>query len=287
MNESPIQNVADTAFMVAAWRARETERPDALFQDPLASRLAGERGRNIIARLPKGAFVGGWSVIIRTCIIDDLIRAAIAEGVDAVVNLGAGLDTRPYRMDLPPTLRWVEVDFPKVIELKEQTLADEKPRCRLERVRADLGANDERERVLSNISATSSKILILTEGVIPYLSPDEVRLLARELRSRSSYFQWITDYFSPETYRYRKRKGMTQFMKSAPFRFEPEDFFGFFRDCGWNSKTIKYLPEEAVRLHRPLPLPWYLRLRLMLVKLILPREKLKKLGRFMGYVVLE
>src|SRR5262245_42499988 len=122
MSDSPIQNVADTAFMVAAWRALETERADALFRDSLAARLAGERGRRIIENLPRGTFLGGWSVVIRTCIIDEFIRAAVAGGADTVLNLGAGLDTRPYRMDLPSTLRWVEVDFPHVIELKESTL---------------------------------------------------------------------------------------------------------------------------------------------------------------------
>jgi len=87
--------------MVAAWRARESERPDALFREPLAARLAGEHGRRIIEHLPRRTFVGGWSAVIRTCIIDDLIRSSVAEGTDTVLNLGAGLDTRPYRMDLP------------------------------------------------------------------------------------------------------------------------------------------------------------------------------------------
>jgi methyltransferase (TIGR00027 family) len=287
MSESPIQNVSDTAFMVAAWRARETERVDALFRDPLAARLAGDHGRRIIENLPRGTFLGGWSVVIRTCIIDEFIRAAVAEGADTILNLGAGLDTRPYRMDLPAKLRWVEVDFPRVIELKETILADETPRCRLERMKLDLSASEERERVLSEIAATSRNVLVLTEGVIPYLDPGEVAALARALRSHASFRQWITDYFSPESYRYRKRKGMTQVMKSAPFRFEPEDFFGFFRDLGWKPRTIRYIPEEAGRLKRPIPLPWFIRLRLQLLKLILPAARLQAMKRFMGYVILE
>src|SRR5262249_52296461 len=106
-----IENVADTAFWVATYRANEGERPDALFRDPLPGRLVEGRGRAIAASVP-GAAVTSWSVVVRTCIIDDFIRAAIADGCDAVLNLGAGLDTRPYRMDLPPSLRWIEVDFP-------------------------------------------------------------------------------------------------------------------------------------------------------------------------------
>jgi methyltransferase (TIGR00027 family) len=273
--------------MVAAWRARETERADALFRDPLAARLAGDHGRRIIERLPRRTFLGGWSVVIRTCIIDEFIRTAVAEGADTILNLGAGMDTRPYRMELPATLRWVEVDFPHIIELKETTLAGETPRCRLERVKLDLSARDERERVLSEIAATSQSVLVLTEGVIPYLEPDKVAALARALRSHAPFRQWITDYFSPESYRYRRRMGINRIMKSAPFRFEPEDFFGFFRDLGWKSRSIRYIPEEADRLNRPIPLPWFLRLRLKLVRLILPTARLQAMKRFIGYVLLE
>jgi hypothetical protein len=95
-----IEHVSDTAFWVARHRANESARPDALFHDPLAARLAGERGAEIARTLPN-AHMTGWAVVMRTLIIDELILSAIAQGVDTVVNLGAGLDTRPYRMALP------------------------------------------------------------------------------------------------------------------------------------------------------------------------------------------
>ena len=113
-----IQNVSDTAFMVAGFRALETERAEPLFRDPLAAKLAGDHGRAILATVPQ-SFVGGWSVVIRTVIIDGFIQRAVKDGVDTILNLGAGLDTRPYRMELPRSLRWIEVDFPDVIALKE------------------------------------------------------------------------------------------------------------------------------------------------------------------------
>ena len=72
-----------------------------------------------------GSRYTGWSVVIRTHIIDSYIRELIQEGVDTIVNLGAGLDTRPYRLDLPPSLHWIEVDFPHMIQLKEDRLANE------------------------------------------------------------------------------------------------------------------------------------------------------------------
>jgi O-methyltransferase involved in polyketide biosynthesis len=42
-----IRNISDTALWVAVYRARETDRPDAVFRDPFARRLAGERGEQI------------------------------------------------------------------------------------------------------------------------------------------------------------------------------------------------------------------------------------------------
>jgi len=89
-----IQNVSDTAFMVAAFRALENERSKPLFRDPLAAKLVGEHGKKILAAVPRH-FVGAWSVVIRTVIIDDYIRQAIAAGVDTILNLSAGLDTGP------------------------------------------------------------------------------------------------------------------------------------------------------------------------------------------------
>lgn len=75
MTEPLIKNVSDTAFWIAHHRALETERTDALFRDPLAARLAGQRGRKIAAAMPNSLIIG-WSVVIRTCIIDDFIPCA-------------------------------------------------------------------------------------------------------------------------------------------------------------------------------------------------------------------
>jgi len=133
MTDLPIRKVSDTAFWVAHYRGLEGERSDALFHDPLAALLAGERGRQIAQAMPLGAFTS-WVVVLRTCIIDDFIRRAIAEGVDTILNLGAGLDTRPYRMDLPGSLTWIEVDTAGIIAFKEEQLRTEVPRCRLSRL---------------------------------------------------------------------------------------------------------------------------------------------------------
>src|SRR5437870_5092142 len=119
MVEPLIRDISDTARWVAVYRARETERSDALFKDPFARALAGERGEHIARALPY-ADKTSWSFIARTVLFDRIVDNAVAGGVDLVVNLAAGLDTRPYRMSLPSSLRWVEADLPEILDYKEE-----------------------------------------------------------------------------------------------------------------------------------------------------------------------
>jgi O-methyltransferase involved in polyketide biosynthesis len=78
-----IRHDTETALLTAGWRAIESDRPDALFHDPLAAGLAGERGLRIAGTKPDGA----WVVAIRPVVIDGCLRTAISSGVDTVVNL--------------------------------------------------------------------------------------------------------------------------------------------------------------------------------------------------------
>ena len=55
-----------------------------------------------------------------------------------VINLAAGLDSRPYRIQLHTSLRWIEIDLPAMLNYKQEVLADERPLCALERVPLDL-----------------------------------------------------------------------------------------------------------------------------------------------------
>jgi hypothetical protein len=148
MTEKPVQHVSDTAHWIAHYRALESARKDALFKDPLAAVLAQARGGEISGRLGFSKAMG-WSVAIRTFVIDQFILNAVADGVDTVVNLGAGLDTRPYRLNVPAQLKWIEADFPQIIEFKEGHLKNEKPRCDLRRVRLDLSIFIRNQRVFS------------------------------------------------------------------------------------------------------------------------------------------
>jgi len=258
MPETIIRDVSDTALWVAAYRERETARPDALFRDPLAGRLVGNKGRDIAETMGRGNFIA-WMIVVRTRIIDAFIGELVADGVDGVLNLGAGLDTRPYRLDfLPPALLWLEVDYPNIIDLKEDRLRGERPRCRLERVSLDLADRSSRNKLFADVSSRCQKVLVLTEGVIPYLKNEQVASLADDLHAHDNFRFWIADYFAPALLRLVRWGGLARRrMKNAPFQFSPGDPFSFFNKHGWKERETRYLVPESKKLGRPAPLPWW------------------------------
>jgi methyltransferase (TIGR00027 family) len=286
MADTLIENVSDTAFWIAHYRAVESARPDALFHDPFAGLLAGEQGKKIAQTMPM-SFMTQWVVAIRTCIIDDYIRLAISEGVDTIVNLGAGLDTRPYRMDLPHTLQWIEVDYPRMIEFKSSRLSAENPRCKLERLAVDLADLTARRRLFANIDARSKKLLALTEGVVPYLSVEEAGTLADDLRGMQHLAYWIVDYISPEALKFRARGKLAQKTKNAPFKFKPADWAGFFREHGWRAKEIRYMSQEGERLKRPAQVPLFLKALILFRMLLASKRRREEFKKMAGYALME
>jgi methyltransferase (TIGR00027 family) len=281
-----IENVSDTAFWIAYYRGVETRRADALFKDPLADELAGEQGKRIAETMP-GGFLTEWVVAIRTRVIDEFIQEAIAEGIDCVLNLGAGLDTRPYRMDLPKAFLWVEADHPRMIEFKENRLKGEKPRCDLERVSVDLTNSVERQKFFAGIDARGRKVLVLTEGLVVYLSVEEAGSLADDLKAMRSVRYWVVDYLSAEAMKFREKSEISRRTKNAPFRFNPANWFGFFLEHGWQVKEMRYFSEEGKRLKRRPRIPLPMLAAVIVRRMFSSRERRENLKKMAGYAMLE
>ena len=248
-SEPLIRNVSDTARWVAVYRARETERPDAIFRDPFAGRLAGERGEQIARMKPLGGD-NAWSIITRTYLIDKFIEAELQRGADMVINLAAGLDSRPYRMHLPASLRWVEVDLPEILDYKEQVLRNEKPSCMLEHIRLDLSDVPGRRAVFANLAQSAKRALIITEGLVIYLTPEAVGDLAADLAAHPTFHSWIMDIASPGLLRMLKKRMAAQLTQAAPFKFAPEEGPRFFERYGWKPVEVQSLLKNAAQLKR-------------------------------------
>lgn len=248
-----IRNISDTALWVAIYRARESERPDAHFRDPFARRLAGARGEEI-ARSMKFGERHSWSFVTRTVLYDRFIEQELARGADMVINLAAGLDARPYRMDLPATLRWVEVDLPGILDYKEEILRSEKPRCELERVRVDLSDAAARQSLFARLGGEAKRALVVTEGLIVYLTAEEVGGLARDLAAVPTFENWIIDLASPGLLKMMRKEMKQNLPAGTELRFAPEQGPEFFLPHGWHPADVRTLLKTASHLHR-LPFP--------------------------------
>jgi len=269
MSEPLISNISDTARWVAVYRAWESARPDALFSDPYADLLAGERGRSIAALMPRSAG-NGWPLIARTKLVDDRVQAAIASGCRCVVNLAAGLDTRPYRLELPPTLEWIEADLPAMIDEKERLLGNAQPHCRLRRVKIDLKNSPERIAMLQEVGGSAAPVLVITEGLLVYLDDAEVRSLAADLLAQAFIGAWVIDLASPAIL-HMMQKQMGAQLANAPMKFAPPNGVAYFEAMGWKVRDMRSILSAAAEYKR---LPWFMRLLAML-----PAPNPRKLGK--------
>jgi methyltransferase (TIGR00027 family) len=248
-----ITHVSDTARWTALYRANETARADALFKDPLAERLAGEQGRAIVAKTPMTSR-NGWWLIARTKIIDDAIAEAIANGCDRVLNLAAGLDTRPYRLNLPADFPWIEADLPDLLAEKTQLLSDQAPRCQLTRMAVDLADPTARAAFFDKALDGASKALVLTEGLLMYLEDSDVTALSDAI-NRPEVTWWMLDFGGPGLKKMMNKK-MSGILQNAPFIFAPDNGLAYFENLGWRVLESESLMVAANRFRR---LPMFMR----------------------------
>jgi methyltransferase (TIGR00027 family) len=245
-----LEHVSETAAWTAALRASESARPDALFRDRFAERLAGARGRFIaerVARLDRGA--NGWAMVVRTRLVDELVLTSAAEGCDCVVNLAAGLDARPYRLNLPPELLWIEADLPDIVAHKENALSRERPACRLRRETIDL--NDQRAcaELFTKVAALARNVVVLSEGVLIYLDEGRVRALSGLLSDSPVVRRWVTDLASPGVVSMMQRT-LGAVLAQAPPLFAPPDGIAYFERLGWVPREVIELFSQGIRLAR-------------------------------------
>lgn len=284
-DHSEIRNVSDTAHWVAVYRAWETERRNPIFRDRFARRLAGPRGEAIVKAMPRGR-AWAWPMIVRTAVMDELIlRAVNRDGVRTVVNLAAGLDARPWRLDLPLKLTWLDVDLPDIQQYKRETLAGEQPQCQLEWVPADLADAGARRAVLKRVGAIPGSALVITEGLLIYLERDQVMGLATDLAATANIRWWLLDIASPGLLKMMGRTWGKHVTQSAPFRFAPEEDTAFFEPAGWKELEYRSMFDESIRLKRTMRFArfWSLVGRVMTVFNPRKREEFK---RFSGIVLM-
>jgi methyltransferase (TIGR00027 family) len=281
---NPISSVSDTARWVAMYRAMESERPDAVFHDPFARRLAGPAGEAILASMPQSRR-WAWPMIVRTAVMDEIImRLVTQERVDTVLNLAAGLDARPYRLDLPAQLRWIDVDLEGILSYKEAALAGERPRCPVEFVRTDLTDPAARRSLFQRVGAQATRGLVIAEGLLVYLKPEDVTSLAKDLSAQPAFRWWLIDLGSPALQQFLSRTWGNQLRAgNAPMLFFPADGTAFFAPAGWGEAEYHAILDEALRLKRAPRMSWVWRL----LGLLASKKRRAEFKRFSGIVLLQ
>ncbi|WP_330181768.1 class I SAM-dependent methyltransferase [Nocardia sp. NBC_01503] len=178
------ESVGATAIGVAAMRAYETDRADALFHDPYAAKLveavgsenwtAMLRGTREDPREQGGSFIQGvmgYFLIARTLYFDKYFADAIEVGVRQFVILASGLDARAYRMQWPSGSVVFELDQPRVLDFKAKALAADTPAVDRRELPIDL-RQDWPKALLDKGFDPTRPTAWLAEGLLRYLPGD-------------------------------------------------------------------------------------------------------------------
>lgn len=244
--------VATTSLYTAMLRARESARPDRLFSDPFADALAGPRGNEVLAWMEARApgVSEGQAVPIRTKFYDDTLEWILAQsGIDQLVFLAAGLDTRAFRLPLPSELTLFELDRSEVLDLKAKTLGQRNavPRCRRVPIPADL-TRDWPKALQDGGFDRQRPAIWFVEGLLYYLSDTQVHHLLYTLSQWAVPGSWLlADIVGQSFLTSPHMAGFLSMMAAngSPWQFGTDDPEGLMTAHGWQPNVTQYGADGA------------------------------------------
>ena len=251
---SPLQA---TARWTAAVRAGERERPDRLVDDPWAADLAGPEGMAWLAGRPEGSVL---PIVIRTRYFDDWLREVAIEGpLRQVVLLGAGLDTRAWRLPWPEGAVVYELDRADVLDVKARTLSSTgaDPACDRRPVAADL-ASDWRAALCDAGFDAAERSAWLVEGVLFYLPVSvthSVLEIVSSLAAPGSRLGFDVVNAAVLVSPYTKAWIDMQAAAGAPWIGSLDDPGAVLADLGWSASLVQPGEPEANHGRWTLPVP--------------------------------
>jgi methyltransferase (TIGR00027 family) len=192
MGNSPIQPLPLTAFYCCALRAADAASASPVCGDNLAARFLDDE---TLAQLqPALSFSKpAASNVARHRIIDDIIRGALERNNDLrIIILGAGLDTRAFRM---PGGRWWEFDDAALFALKETRLPAHTAPNPLTRTAIDFSRAELRDYLAP--LAGDEEALVVLEGVSMYLPTGVLAKTAAAVRASVPRASIVCDLMSP------------------------------------------------------------------------------------------
>jgi methyltransferase (TIGR00027 family) len=223
----------------------ESARSDALFRDPFAAELAGADIIGRFTAMPADVRDRFASyTVVRTRIFDDWFTSA--RGCRQVVLLGAGFDTRAWRLEwLPDTTLW-ELDQPDVLQAKAQVMDNVQVAagCRRRTLATDLTVDDWPARLRADGFDPRRPTGWLAEGLLPYLLPEVAYAVLRHVSAHSAAgSQCAMDLVSAEFMTARNSyltstPATATTSGGAPFRFGVNDPHALLAQHGWRVDAV-------------------------------------------------
>ncbi|OBH35989.1 SAM-dependent methyltransferase [Mycobacterium intracellulare] len=281
------QSVGATALGVAAARAAETESENPLINDPFARMFVDAAGEGMWSLYADPALLANADIepelrarlqlmvdfmATRTAFFDEFFLGAADAGVRQVVILAAGLDARSWRLPWPDGTVVYELDQPKVLEFKSNTLRDHgaEPTARLVNVPIDL--RQDWPKALRDAGFDASRPAVWSaEGLVRYLPAQAQDLLFERIDSLSAEGSWLASnvpesgFTDPDRVQ-RQREDMRRMRAAAaelvnaeitdfddlwyPEERTPVD--GWLRGRGWDVTTATFA-ELMARYDRRIP----------------------------------
>lgn len=247
-----------TSLWVAAMRAVETERGDALVRDPLARGLAGEQGFEVMQRGDPPGAVRPPVIAVRTRFFDDAIRSAVAAGTGTVVALAAGMDSRAFRLELPRSTRFLELDLPQVLDEKAARLGPAPPRVERIVVPTDLRRDWPGDLLAAGFDPTRPAVWLI-EGLLPYLDEADVRTLLARVSDLAALAgagsELLLDVSSRAMFDSPRMKERLAFVASlgAPWRFATDTPEALLEPLGWDVEVTDVATIGASHGRWPFP----------------------------------
>ncbi len=239
--------LALTARWTASVRAMESKRPDGLLKDPWAASLAGPEGEAWIEQRSAESVL---PIVIRTRYFDDFLqRISGQEGIRQIVLLGAGLDTRAFRLGWPDRTWLFELDQPSVLAYKENSLraAGAQPRCERKAIEGDLSFSW-KEALLKNGYDPNERSSWLLEGLLFYLPAEVIVQILDDVTSLAAPESWLgfdiingVMLTSPITRKWIEMQATA----GAPWIGTMDDPVGFLAGRGWQAKLTQAGAEDA------------------------------------------
>lgn len=230
----PKEFVLFSARLMAAKRARETEQPDHLFEDPFAAKLAGSEA---LAFMEQQSTKQDLSyVAVRTRFFDDFLMAAMFEASQVVI-LGAGMDARAFRLPFPCGTKVYEIDQPEVLGNKEAILKNTLTTCQRHVIAADLTQPWSQSLLAQGYQADLPSIYLI-EGLLMYLTEPEVHDLLKTISELTATGSWLgLDLINVKSIQYKSYQG---YFRSGCDN--PEELLSGY---GWDANVVQPGDEGA------------------------------------------